>query len=313
VFCISCVLKAFPGLTRVFLPLILYSDFVRTPDILEDVTELKYSFRRLGIKCSLCLGERGGMNQCRHNGCQNWIHVTCARSVGTCEVIHGEDALGPVAENPWSLMCPEHSKIKPQDVPKGALSVESLIETAKEFPPEPPPPLLPIKPKPFNTATGEERTRLLMNKAYESELLLELTEKNLHGVRCEVCDQEADSKLRCRCCVCNLVFCLDCSLPEIDKLEGNFRCPGCTLREQNKNDKGFKEPQCLACYQKGGLLRSAWAKPSSKRGQGHGGKAKSSTNPLLGKQLWVHSLCTFWHPRLVLDRETGLVDCSNAV
>lgn len=262
-------------------------------DVLEDVTELKYSFRRLGIICSLCLGERGGMNKCRFPKCENWSHVTCARAVGTCDVIHGEDVRGPIADNPWSLMCPEHSNIKPENIPKDAISVDSLVQAAKEFPPEPPLPLPPIPPKPFNTATGEERNRLLMNKSYETELLIELTEKRLVGVKCEVCDLEVDHKNRSRCMKCNVVCCIDCSLKDIDGTEENFRCAACLFKMQKeKAHEDFEAPQCLACYQKGGWLRSAYAKPINRKSWN--GRRKEFAKTFFAKPLWVHSTCVLY-------------------
>lgn len=265
-------------------------NYVKPPEILEDVTEIKIGFRRHNIKCSLCLGERGGMNKCRHPGCQKWIHITCARSVGTCKVCHGEDVRGDPTENPWTLMCPEHSNIKPADIPKDAVSVETLIQSAKEFPPEPDLPLPPIAPKPFNTATGEERNRLLLIKEYERELLRELTEKKLFGVRCEVCDQMADFKLRARCSDCNIVVCVDCNIKEIDGADGAFRCAGCSFKfQKKKKGEDFEEPKCVACYQKGGWLKSAFAKPINRKRWN--GRKKEYDRTMFAKQLWVHSIC----------------------
>jgi len=266
-------------------------NFVRPPDLLEDVTEYKYSFRRLNIQCSLCLGERGAMNQCRQSGCNSWLHVTCARAVGTCEVTHGEDHRGPVTENPWTLLCPEHSRIKKADIPNDAISVESLIEAAKKFPPEPKPPPVAIPPKPFNNATGEERDALLVNKVYEKELLQELTEKKVHGIKCDVCDQEVDYKVRMRCNVCNVVFCVDCSIKEIDGSDGNFRCAACSYKvEKKKAGEEFKQPRCIACYQTEGWLRSAYANPVSKRCYWKSNK-KEFEKSMFAQQLWMHTVC----------------------
>ena len=266
-------------------------NFARLPDLLEDVTDLKVSFRRNKIACGLCLGERGCMNKCRVKTCTTWVHVTCARAVGTCTVVHGEDVNGPVKENPWSLLCPEHSQVKPEDVPEERLSVERLIELAKAFPPEPKPPPIPINPMPFNTATGEERRRLLVNKAYERELLVELTTKKIFGLRCEVCDQEVDAKLRKKCNVCGIVFCSDCSL-ECDGVDGPYRCEVCSyVISKRKMGENTQKPQCVACYQKWGWLRSASAHPVGKRS--HGFRDRSGST-MFGKQMWAHTLCSLY-------------------
>lgn len=270
-------------------------NYVRVPDIVENVTELKVGFRRLGIKCILCQGERGCMNKCRLAGCSNWLHVTCARAVGTCDVVHGEDVRGPVAENPWTLMCPAHSNVKPGDRPKKTVSVEALVQLAKEFPPEPKPPPVPIAPKPFANATGTERRALLKKKDYEDELLVELTKKKIVGVKCEVCDQEVDSRsktTRLRCAVCCVVICSDCSL-DIDRAETvKYTCPACSfVKAKEKAGEECDTPQCIACCQPGGWLRPASASPFSKKSYWHLNK-KEFQKTLFAKQLWAHSICT---------------------
>lgn len=266
-------------------------NFVRAPDLLEDVTDLKASFRRLNIGCSLCLGERGGMNKCRQSDCKEWLHITCARSVGYCEVVHGENVDGPVETNPWTLLCPSHSKVKAENIPKRSLPVDNLIRLAKGFPPEPRPPPTPMAPKPFNIASGEERAQLLLNKSYEQELLLELSCKKLFGVRCEVCDQDMDPKFRFRCCSCSVVVCADCTL-EAERTEGNYRCAACVfVLSKQKAGEAFDEPRCVACSQKGGWLRPAYAKPISKKSQWNSVKKEVYQKTLFGHELWVHGLC----------------------
>lgn len=270
-------------------------DYVTAPDLVEDVTEWKWSFRRMGLKCDLCQGERGCMNKCSFDGCNTWLHVTCARAVKTCDVVHGEDVKGAVTLNPWSLRCTEHSSDKCDEFLKDATSIETLVQSAKEFPPEPPPPPLSIEWKPFNTATGEERSHLLRDKSYERSLLLELTLKKVFGVCCEVCDQDIDPKLRMRCHTCGVIFCKDCSLAEIDGVDnyGNFKCAACSfVASKEKTGEEYETPQCLVCYQKSGWLRKATAKPFV--GKKRARRISYDESTFFGKQLWVHSVCTLY-------------------
>ena len=260
-------------------------------DAVEDVTELKIGFRRLGVRCHLCQGERGGMIQCRFPGCDAWMHVTCARAVGTCNVIHGEDVNGEETINPWTLNCPDHSDIKPDDIPKDSLTVDDLIKLAQQCPPEPLPPPEPIAPKPFNTATGKERRLLLQNKAYERELLEELIVKKIFGARCEVCDEEMDAKVRTRCNMCGVIFCDSCKL-QGEGSDGNFKCASCLfVQEKERKGQAFETPQCIACYQRDGLLRRAKARPISRKSYWHQNR-KVYEKSMFGKPIWAHTLCT---------------------
>ena len=257
--------------------------------LIEDVTDLKLGFRRHGIRCELCLGERGAMNKCMGaDGCNKWFHVTCARAAGTLQVTHGENCRGPVEENPWSLTCPEHSNLMPDDIPENAVPVANLILAAQELPPEPKPP---PAPRPFNTLTGRERKELLADPTYERALINELLNKKFYGVRCEVCDAiDEDSKNLTRCVGCNVVFCSACKL-ELDDIKGSFRCPSCTFIERKERaGEDFETPRCCTCYQKGGFLREAFAKPVNKKSYWKS-NVKVFEKSMFGKQLWVHSLC----------------------
>jgi hypothetical protein len=263
----------------------------RKTDLIEDVTELKVHFRQHKLACCLCRGERGAVNNCRIEGCDLWMHVTCARAVGTCEVIHGEDAKGGVGTNSWTLKCPEHSKIKPENVPKGSTSVEKLILFAKAFPPEPKPPPLEVTPMPFNTVGGEERDQLLQNEKYEQALLFELTTKKLFGFRCEVCDIcEEDGRNLNRCSSCAAVTCVTC-LFAVELENGNFKCASCRFVDQKKKAKeDFETPQCIVCKQKNGLLREGFANPVSRKSFWHHNQNHFQRS-LFGKPIWVHTLC----------------------
>jgi hypothetical protein len=262
-----------------------------SPDLIEDVSELKLGFRQLNISCYLCLAERGAMNVCRHAGCKRWIHVTCARAVGTCNVVHGENVKGPVEVNPWTLLCPEHSSVPVSEVPKHSLSTETLISIAQEFPIEPKPAPAPIALIPFNTANEIERKALLANKAYEAELLVEITMKKLSGVRCEVCDQAEENGIGLtRCSGCAIIFCASCKL-DVDCIQGNYKCPRCIFVETAiKEGRGFTTPSCIACYQQGGWLRASHARPVSKKSYWKH-NPREFEKSLFGRQLWCHTLC----------------------
>ncbi len=265
--------------------------FERSPDVIEDVTDLKVRFRQYGIKCSLCNGERGAMIKCRHEECKMWVHVTCARAVGNCVVVHGENALGDIETNPWTLLCPKHSQIPTKDIPAGSLTVEKLTLLAKEFPPEPQPPPVDVVPRPFNTIGGDEREMLLQNEEYERALLVELTTKRLNGYRCEVCDTvEVDGKNMLRCPSCLTICCVSCKF-DSDDSDSGYKCQSCRYLEKNKkSDEESEVPACLLCCQKGGVLRPATAKTI-------GRKSYWKNNPdeyhksFFGKNIWVHSVC----------------------
>jgi hypothetical protein len=264
---------------------------IENPDLVEDVTELKIGFRRLGIKCELCQGERGAMNKCSgSDNCKKWFHVTCARAVGTLSVVHGENCEGPVEKNPWCLMCQEHSEGSAiAAVPKKLLSVEELIKEAQKFPPDPKPP---PEAKPFNVLTGEERKMLLADSTYENALISELLTKKFFGVRCEVCDRvEDDSKNLTRCFGCNVIFCNACKLLT-DQMRGNYRCPSCLYIEKNdKEVSEFGKPKCCACYEVGGFLREAFAEPFNKKYYWKNLPDERKRSFLFYRQIWIHSVC----------------------
>lgn len=273
---------------------------LKKPDLVEDVTETKISFRRLGIKCDICQGEYGAMTKCLHGeedgsneGCNKWFHVTCARAVGTLRVMHGENCKGPVGQNPWRLICPEHSNLSPEEIPQNSIPAKTLMLAAKEFPPEPRPPPEPVQPKPFNTATRKEREYLLAIPEYENQLMVELLTKKFHGARCEICDHvEDDSKLLTRCSGCLLTFCNACKiLPDENNKSQFFYCPSCVYIAEKKKAKveAFDEPRCVVCVQKGSFLRKAFAKPVLRKSFWKNNKAVKNT--YFGRQLWVHSVC----------------------
>lgn len=267
-------------------------------DVVEDVTDLKMSFRRADVSCFLCKGNRGAFNKCRVPSCKRWFHVTCARSYGRCEVVHGENCGGPVEENPWTLLCPDHSDIPPEAIPERAVPVEDLVLRAKEFPPEPKFEQPKVKPnKVFNKMNGKERKQFLKDPEFENQFLQEVLKK-LQGVRCEVCHtQEDDGKALTRCVSCGVVFCDSCHMKNEVPENRIYKCAACQYMEEEKSKqeadgeaKEIVEPSCSLCFQKGGWLRKAYGTPMKKSNWSN--KPKEFKRSLFGRNLWCHVLCT---------------------
>ena len=255
-------------------------------ELVEDVTNIRREFRRHHVKCELCQGERGGMNKCMATtSCKKWFHVTCARAVGTMRVVHGENCHGDVDDKAWNLFCPEHSDIATKDIPDHALSTETLIRIAKEFPPEETPP--PSNSQ-FNTLTGPERRLLLSEPLYEQALTTELLRSRFDGVRCEICDLfDDESKTWTRCVGCKVVFCRFCKL-DVDEVKGSYKCASCKYVDQKRRAKEEHEvPTCCTCVQVGGLLRESFAIPYSYKFK----KSAHYKGSLFTQKTWVHSIC----------------------
>lgn len=283
-------------------------------DCVEDVVDLKLNFRIHGITCQLCQGDRGSFNQCRSPGCKNWIHVTCARAFGRCEVIHGENCHGEVLLNPWTLLCPEHSDVVP---PPDSSTLEQLRMWAKEFPPEPEvekPKPKPI-PKSFSKLSAQERREFLAIPENEEALVDELLNRKLQGVRCEVCHTiEDEGKNLTRCVCCGIVFCDSCKLPFDDEdIEAKqFTCQVCKYLEEAKaTGTDVEKPKCILCFQPGGWLRMARGTPMRKWPLN---RQREYEKTLFEKRLWVHALCAIWqHPTLVTDMARKEVNLSDAI
>ena len=203
--------------------------------VVEDVRELKWSFVREGLRCFLCDGNRGAFNQCRAEGCKRWMHVTCARALGTCQVVHGENCFGPVGLNPWTLLCPEHSGIPEEEVPENSTTIEELVATAKQFPPETLPKGRKPRPtKPFHKMNGKERRSALSDPEYEREVLAQIGTK-LQGVRCEVCHTvEEDGAALITCIECGIIFCESCHLPNEVSNSREFICAACEYQKRQE-------------------------------------------------------------------------------
>ena len=278
------------------------------PDLLvEDVSDLKVQFRLHDLKCSICLGERGALNRCRFEGCENWLHILCARMSGMCNVVHGENSQGNVEANPWTLLCPDHSSITfPDPDRKDVVPVHKLVLMAQSFPPEPKldPRIIYANSrpdKPFNKLTGEERKQAFANAHYEQEVIAEVLPR-LFGVRCEVCDQwEEDGKNLTRCHCCGVVFCDSCHVEGdnvVAERRTRYKCMKCMYESEmkkQKREKGadaeeWEDPQCVICCQYGGWLRKGNAEPVSKKVWASKSK-KQYARSLFGHQLWCHCLC----------------------
>ena len=263
-----------------------------TKDCVEDVLELKVYFRLQNISCMLCQSNRGAFIKCRAQGCNEFLHVSCARSSGLCEVTHGENCHGPVESNPWSLLCPTHSGSDPSFIPNAIMNVDQLIMAAKEFPPEK---IELPKPKAslvFHKMLGKERTEAMKDRLFEDELIDFLLKKN-YGVRCESCFQyEEDGKNLTRCMSCSVVFCDSCTSDGdgISLTSRSYKCPACKIVEEKKKvGEGYETPQCSLCVQKGGWLRAAQAVPMKM--SAWKSKKNEWARTLFAKQFWCHQLC----------------------
>jgi hypothetical protein len=270
-------------------------DFVKKGDasLVEDITELKQFYRRKNISCSICKGMRGAYTQCRHKGCTNFCHITCAIESGMCEVVHGEDVEGNLIDsNPWSILCPNHSKIDKQQ--KNLKGIEELVKTAKEFPVEPMPPPLLTELGPYNHLTGEQRKRALSVREYEDRYIADILKTKLSGVRCEVCDviEDIHGRNLSRCEVCGTVVCHTCQLFCENPCQRSFKCHGCSSLSKNEDASGRQcsEPQCSMCNQKGGLLVKATSAPMLKQGYWNN-NPKEFERSLFKKAQWAHILC----------------------
>jgi len=291
-----------------------YIDHGKT-DAVESVQDLKASFHDNYVQCYLCESERGCFNRCNETGCERWIHVTCARSSGLCRVIHGENSMGSIeSDRKWKLWCPEHSGIEPEDIPGGSLSIEQLKAAANAFPPEPrrPPP-----PKSFGTLAGEARAKFWGDRQREKEMI-ELLMGRVEGARCAVCNVIDSNEFRqgrttnklATCASCGIVVHRNCYMGQAPRGEKEFVCQACVYINEKQDEDEYENPQCHMCNLRGGVLRKAFAKPTSmKRFKANMKKFKQT---LFGKQIWCHTVCAMWHPKIVYD-EYEDVDCSQLV
>jgi len=297
-------------------------EVVDNGNVVEDVTEFKNYYRLNDYQCCLCEGMRGCYIECKAEDCDKWMHVTCARSSGLCNVYHGNDHLGTVeSEKAWSLFCPEHSTFEPDHIPAGTSKLEKLRDLAKTFPlePKPEPP-----PKEFHRMNRKERTKYLANPEYEEEFFEKIKNKGIDTTRCEVCnmhgiilENSSDSfnesgLLTCHVCGSSAHgTCLTEKWEQIidEKKQHKVTCTRCLYVKENKNDKDFHIPDCHMCNKKDGALVRAVAVPiASKKWKT---KKSAFKRTLFGRQIWCHPVCGMWHPKCNISQ--GKIDCTAIV
>ena len=250
---------------------------VEKRDMIEDVASLKAQYQSLGITCALCKSGIGAMHQCRVEGCNKWLHLTCARCVGTCSVQHGENCDGPYPEDSipyraWTLACLEHSDVDPDSIRKNSITVEQLVAIAKSYPPEP------VPPKPFNKMNGKER-----REYWADSDNLEAFVKKVQSIKasafCAVCEVSNCDE---QCEICGIYFHKGC-------VGANGKCYGCEYTAEEAESANYKAPICKMCNDRQGPVLKTYAKPVTmkkwKKGKGNINKS------LFGPNNFCHVLC----------------------
>lgn len=261
---------------------------VELKDKIEDLTALKNYFRFQGVTCILCKSSIGALHKCREEGCDKWMHLTCARSVGKCSVQHGENCEGfydpdAIDHPPWTLACPKHSEVDPESVKDvNILTTDQLVKIAESYPPEP------VPPKPFYKMNATERKEYWSDPQNLTEFFEKVT-TSLSGVKCTLCEVIADPNIDQRCDKCGVFSHADCS----DPTRGDrATCLTCRYNEDHANDKFYEEPRCHMCQHPNescGPLVRAHAKPvSMKKWKPNSLSFQRST---FGKNKFVHGLC----------------------
>ena len=257
--------------------------------ILEDVSAFKTGFSRRGISCCLCEGERGAYNKCHNEGCQKYMHITCARASGLCDMKHGENHEGllSVDQNPWTLFCPDHSPLDPNrsDHMDTFEKLQKLKDAAKSFPPEP---------KPFECMNYYEREKYLENTDNEHNLYQRIVEMQMLN-RCEVCDAFVNvNDPLMTCGVCHASFHADCFTGWKSKSSSNgnsvVTCNACQYAFVNNQKEFYEKPHCHMCNFNDGLLMESFANPMKKSKWTKGNQSQYKRS-LFGKQIWCHTIC----------------------
>ena len=276
---------------------------ITKPEVVEDVKPLKMYFREKDMQCDVCERKRGAYHNCRFEGCEKWLHVSCARAVRTCRVIHGDTFDGKPVENPWTLMCTEHSDIDPETLEKEPIPKEKLMQVANEFPDDevPKPPAHEIKP--FHKLSSTERAEALACPDFERKILDDLMYKKFAGARCEVCDtMENDGRNLFRCVTCASVVCVSCKLTHDDivkqgKNQGGearfFQCAVCKLVTEKEKAAAGEEvirPKCSLCFQPYGLLLPGHASPINRKSY-FKQNPKEFAKSVFAQELWAHYSC----------------------
>ena len=264
-------------------------------DIVDDVSLLTSFHKENDHQCFLCKGKRGCYLKCIE--CDTWMHITCARTSGLCNFIHGSNHLGEVkSEEVWTVKCPQHSSFDdPDHKPSGTAH---LVALAKKFPSEPkppPPPPPPPKPKPFYKMTKRERERNLKDPKFEKDVT-DMIMTKINSRRCEVCflppNDREDGLLQCN--MCDSVaheLCLSQKWHHErprNKAPITF-CTRCVWVKDNSEKDDFIQPECHMCNSKVGTLEKAEATPSSNKLKKRNQTAYKKS--YFGRQIWVHSTC----------------------
>ena len=259
---------------------------IEIKDKVEDLSLLKSYFKDLNAICYLCQSSIGATHPCREEGCKKHLHLTCARSVGTCSVQHGEGLEGifkieDLEHKPWTLACPEHSEVDPESVPEGSISAEQLVSLAKSYPPEPSPP------KPFNKLNGKERIAYWSDKDNQADFF-EKVMSSMTGARCAVCDLVVDALADESCRKCGVIFHRNCVYGNETQNQTGV-CSACRYTDEYRTTDDYEIPKCHMCNQSGGFLLKSFAKPVSMKSW----KKNSSRwrKSLFGENKFCHALC----------------------
>jgi hypothetical protein len=258
-----------------------------TKDEIEDLTVLKQHFKAQGMTCALCKSGIGALHQCRDEGCQKWLHVTCARSYGKCSVQHGENCDGyydleDIDNPPWTLACPKHSDIDPEKIPEGRLSTEQLVAMAEQYPPEP------VPPKPFTRMNATERKEYWADSD-NLRAFFDRVMPSLEGAKCMLCEVPAYPDIDKRCDKCGMFSHADCV--DVARGEG-ATCLTCRFTEEHSTENNFEEPKCHMCShptEAGGALVRSYAKPVTMKKWKVNSMAFQKS--IFGKDKFCHALC----------------------
>jgi len=281
---------------------------IELKDKIEDLTALKKYFKAQNATCTLCRSGVGALHQCREEGCDKWLHLTCARSLGKCSVQHGENcegfyALEDIDYPPWTLACPKHSEIDPESVREGSISADQLVAIAESYPPE----LVPVPIKPFNKMNATERKEYWSDKENLAEFFTKVM-SSLDGAKCALCEGPADPSVDKRCDKCGVFSHADCADPH----RGDAAtCLTCRYKEAHANDKLYEEPYCHMCNhpnESGGPLLRTQAKPVSMKVWK--ASAIRFQRSIFGKNKFCHALCGMWNPLCNTANQGNIVDCS---
>ena len=261
---------------------------VELKEEIEDLTVLKGYFKAQNVTCALCKSGVGALHQCREEGCNQWLHLTCARSFGKCSVQHGENCDGyydpaELDNPPWTLACQKHSEIDPESIKENSLTAEQLVAIADSYPPEP------VPPKPFSRMNATERKEYWSDRDNLADFFDKVM-PSLEGAKCHLCEGPADPSIDKRCDKCGVFSHADCADPERGD---DATCLTCRFIDSKATIKSYEDPRCHMCphpNNSGGPLVKSSAKPvTMKAWKKHGPAALQRS--IFGKNKFCHALC----------------------